>query len=149
MASNAESCVPLSCLHMRKPKLWNAIMIAFILAAALTRGLQADATGEDKPRERHWSTSELMDQCRSQIDDIYICNQLIQERTSCSIVCQDYAISLMAILLQKYLKIQQAKWSAMESSTDQILWDHPEFPAHQRGSMNVACTDCLELTPTC
>jgi len=115
MASNAESCVPLSCLHMRKPKLWNAIMIAFILAAALTRGLQADATGEEKPRERHWSTSELMDQCRSQIDDIYICNQLIQ----------------------KYLKIQQAKWSAMESSTDQILWDHPEFPAPQRDETTV------------
>ena len=34
---------------------------------------------------------------------------------------------------QKYLKKQQAKWSAFESTTERIPWDHPEFPVEERG----------------
>ncbi|EKX46084.1 hypothetical protein GUITHDRAFT_108120 [Guillardia theta CCMP2712] len=37
----------------------------------------------------------------------------------------------MEQIFEKYLKKQQVKWSAFESTTERIPWDQPEFPAEE------------------
>lgn len=71
----------LRCRRMMFPMIAPLFAIVASARALAPRSdpLPAATTETSDPRtERHWSTSELMEQCRSQIDDIQICNQLIQ-----------------------------------------------------------------------